>query len=153
MFGRRKKEESPVRTLDCKHMVGLPLPEGAHCTLVFSENGVEISSGNNIFRLSIEKTTDVTITTSTSIQKAYVSSAGGAAAGEALFGPLGAMVGGRVKEKTTKTIDEYFIITYMKDGSVDYLSFLVPDEEGLHVIKVIEYYRPLLSRKKTVTDL
>lgn len=154
MFGRKKaQKEQGKRTLTCDHVAGLPLAEGAHCTLIFSEEGIEINSGSNQFRLAIEKTTDITVTTSTAIQKSYVSSAGGAAAGAALFGPLGAMVGGRIKEKTTKTIDEYFIITYTKDCSLNYLSFLVPDEEGLSVIRAIEFFRPLLSEKKTTIDL
>lgn len=153
MFGRKKTEKEPVRTLKCKHVVGLPLAEGAHCALTFDKEGVEISSGGNNFRLAVEKITDVTITTSTAIQKSYVSSVGGAVAGAALFGPLGALVGGRVKEMADEVIDEYFIITYTKDGVINYLSFLVPDEEGLKVIKIIEYFRPLLSERKVTIDL
>lgn len=154
MFGRKKaQKEQGKRTLTCDHVAGLPLAEGAHCTIVFDDERIEISSGNSSFRLDMQKVTDVTITTSTEIQKSYVSSAGGAAAGAALFGPLGAMVGGRIKEKTTKTIDEYFIIAYHKNDTVDYLSFFVPESEYLTVIKILGYYDPLLSKRKTTIDL
>jgi len=63
------------------------------------------------------------IKTETEIQNAYVSSVGGAIGGLALFGPLGAMVGGRTKKKTDKIIHNYLIFAYDKDGQTDFISF------------------------------
>ena len=49
----------------------------------------------------------------------FVSSVGDAVAGAALFGTVGAAIGGRVKEKKIKA--NYIVITYKKDEEVSYI--------------------------------
>lgn len=44
------------------------------------------------------------IKTDKEIQQQYVSSVGGAVGGAVLFGPLGAITGGRAKKKTVKEV-------------------------------------------------
>ena len=106
-----------------KHIIGLPIPENIFCTLSYKNDGIEFKSGNTSFNLSNSKITDMRISTETEIQKQYVSSAGGAVGGALLFGPLGAIVGGRAKEKKSEQVKSYFIITYIDNEEVKYISF------------------------------
>ena len=60
----------------------------------------------------------------TEIQQQYVSSVGGAVGGAVLFGPLGAMIGGRAKKKTDTTTTYYMIITYKNaENNIAYIGF------------------------------
>ena len=97
-----------------RHMDGLPLAQGAECLAICKDQSLEISGGGTQFHLDLNKITDAIVKTDVEIQQAYVSSIGGAVAGAALFGTLGAMVGGRAKKKETKTLEHYLIITYFK---------------------------------------
>lgn len=106
-----------------KHIVGLPIPENVMCQVYYCEDKLSIVGGGSTFNLSLDKIRDMTTATDIEIQKAYVSSVGGAVAGGLLFGPLGAIVGGRAKKKETKQVTVYFVITYDKDGKPEYISF------------------------------
>ena len=106
-----------------KHITGLPIAEGVLCNVKYLADRIEIIQGGNTFNLNLSKITDITTTTDKEIQKQYVSSVGGAVGGAVLFGPLGAMIGGRVKEKNNTIITNYLIITYMDDDQVKYISF------------------------------
>lgn len=111
--------------ISAKHMDGLPVAEGADMYLYLCDDKMIFERNENIYNLEFSKLRDVTIKTDEEIQKAYVSSVGGAIAGQMLFGTLGAMVGGRAKEKTTKTITSYLIFTYDKDGKNEFISFVI----------------------------
>lgn len=105
------------------HMAGLPLPEGTLCNIYeYSDKYVMKANGSD-FSLAKEKIIDLSIKTDAEITSQYVSSVGGAVAGAVLFGPLGAIVGGRAKQKKDRTIYNYLIFTFKKDESVDYISF------------------------------
>ncbi len=103
----KKRIDHEKTIVYCKHQIGLPLAEGANCEVWHDEDEdkVVIASSGNAFNLAFSKVTDITIKTDEEIQKAYVSSIGGAVGGAVLFGTLGAMVGGRAKEKESKTRD------------------------------------------------
>lgn len=106
------------------HMAGLPIPESAVCKVHLKTNGVAFESDNNTtYDLSFYKITGVTIKTDKEIQNSYVSSVGGAIGGAVLFGPLGAMVGGRAKKKTDTTIRKYLIFSYQSEEKTDFVSF------------------------------
>lgn len=105
------------------HQTGLPLAQGAECEIGFEEDAFRFYGGGTDFYLAFEKITDICIKTETEIQKQYVSSIGGAVAGAVIFGQLGAIIGGRVKEKESTTISEYLIFTYIREGQIDYVSF------------------------------
>lgn len=124
---RQKSAELLKNTLFCSHMAGLPLAEGTACSLRKQGESLEIHGGGNTFRVGLDRITSAQVKTDVEIQGNYVSSAGGALGGALLFGTLGALVGGRVKKKTSRQYEYYIIITYSKDGSPNFLSFQVDD--------------------------
>ncbi|MBD5132877.1 MAG: hypothetical protein HDT38_00135 [Clostridiales bacterium] len=148
---KQKAKERNSRMLEVEHMAGLPLAQSAACTVSFEEGCITIYSSGNRFNLNYDKITAMDLKTSTEIQKTYVSSAGGAIVGGALFGPLGAMVGGRVKEKRSTTVENFIIFTYLKDGNIDYLSFKV--QAAYKAMKLIQQYKPRIAQQGIVTEL
>ena len=108
-----------------KHFTGLPLAEGTNCTIRHNQNGFVFTAGGNTFNLSNDKITDMCVKTDAEIQKQYVSSVGGAVGGAVLFGPIGAMIGGRAKQKTTMTSTQYLIFTYLKNNQITYIKFKI----------------------------
>lgn len=106
------------------HVNGLPISENLLCEVFSYPNRIEFKAGTTNITLSREKITDMCIKTDVEIQQQYVSSVGGAIGGAVLFGPLGAMIGGRAKKKTDKKRHTYLIITYTGDqGELKYVGF------------------------------
>lgn len=105
------------------HTAGLPIAENATCKVYSFPDRIEIKGGGTQFTLSRSKVTDISIITDKEIQKQVVSSVGGAVAGGVLFGPIGAMIGGRAKQRTSTTVRYYLIFSYEKDDSVSYIAF------------------------------
>ena len=105
------------------HLMGLPIPENSLVTIYSCKDSYEFISNGATFSLKKEKITDVSITTDTEIQKQCVSSAGGAIGGAMLFGPLGALIGGRTKTKEIKNTTTCLIFTYLKDEKIDFIAF------------------------------
>lgn len=115
--------------IKAKHMAGLPIAEGAEVFLYRCQDKVIFERNQETFELVASNMKDILIKTDTEIQKSHVSSVGGAVGGYVLFGPLGAMVGGRAKEKKSTIVEKYLIFDYKnKDGSQDYISFEVTNE-------------------------
>lgn len=132
------KAQGLTHQLTAKHTYGLPIAEGLYCTIQVYKDHIDFYSGNTHVKLDSEKITDMCITNDTEIQQQYVSSMGGAVGGAVLFGPIGAMIGGRTKKKTTKAITFYLIITYKSaDSSLAYLGFDVSgcDWEAKKIVK------------------
>lgn len=117
------KEHDAKESIEANHMAGLPIAEKALCSVYLCDDKVIVERNETKYTLSFDKVADVTIKTDSEIQKSYVSSVGGAVGGAVLFGPLGAMVGGRAKQKTSVNKEHYLIFTYNKEGAVDYISF------------------------------
>jgi len=105
------------------HTAGLPVAEHTLCQLYSYPDKIEINAKGTQFNLMKNKITDISMTSDMDIQKQYVSSAAGAVGGAMLFGAVGALIGGRVKEKKIKEVHHYLIFTYEKEGSVDYIAF------------------------------
>lgn len=103
-----------------QHIYGLPVPENTFVSIYSYPNNIIFTKDKTEITLEKNKLTDVCITTDVDIQKSYVSSIGGAVGGAVLFGPVGAMIGGRAKAKTSKTIYSYLIFTYKKDNENDF---------------------------------
>ena len=127
-----------------RHINGLPIAEGAACSVYSYPDRLDFVSGTMRFSLAKSKVTDVCARTEREIYQQYVSSAGGAVGGALLFGPLGAIIGGRVKKKADVKTRTYLIITYMTEGEVKYVGF---DTTGHHsapqkLIQEFYSYRP-----------
>ena len=122
------KAKGFTQRLITEHTYGLPVAEGVSCTIQAYRDHIEFYSGTTNITLSKDKVTDMCVKTETEIQQQYVSSVGGAVGGAVLLGPIGAMIGGRAKKKTSKTVTYYLIITYTKtDVSLAHLCFDVSD--------------------------
>lgn len=147
-------QELRNRTIQGKHVSGLKgLATGTECKLIFNEDHIFIEGGGGSFRLSFEKVIDVTITTDVEFQKSYVSSVGGAVGGAALFGTAGAMIGGRTKEKTSRVVEHYAIVSYVKDGAIDCLSFHLPPLSSINANNIIGRYQNKFQGKAETQEL
>lgn len=120
-----------------KHADGLPLPLDVNCEVLAYQNHIQFQANGLDFNLERQRITDISIKTDVEIQSQYVSSVGGAVGGAILFGGLGAIVGGRAKQKQTTTRTHYLIFTYTKDNEVKYISFETPAHDMVsHQFKV-----------------
>jgi hypothetical protein len=125
----KRMNEEKMNNLNAKergnfsHIAGLNLPENVLCEVYWGQDKLIIESSGVTYNLPFDRIKDICIKTDIDIQKAYVSSAGSAIAGAMVFGPLGAIVAGRAKEKVTKNISNYLIIIYKKEDTIDYISF------------------------------
>lgn len=125
---REEQKEFESSHITLKHMTGLPIAEGADCSCGLEKETFICSGEGTTFNLNYNKITSISIKTDVEIQQQYVSSIGGAVGGAVLFGPLGAMVGGRAKKKKNVEKTYFLILTYLKEGDVDYISFEIPNE-------------------------
>lgn len=159
-FNTRKDPKNPKNAMSpedygaygqFKHTIGLSMPENILCKLHLSSQGLEIEGNGVSFNLPRNRILDITIKSEEEIQKQFVSSAGGAVAGGILFGPLGAMIGGRTKEKKTSKIKTYLIFTYEKDNNPEYIAF---DTTGtMKDTKFITYFRKYMQKGNMKVDL
>ncbi|MGN4127620.1 hypothetical protein ACMGD3_21820 [Lysinibacillus sphaericus] len=137
--------------IKAKHMAGLPIAEGAEIFVYRCKDKVIFERNQDTVELEINKVRDILLKTDVEIQKSYVSSAGGAVGGYVLFGPLGAMIGGRTKEKKSTITEKYLIFGYEKNGELDYISMEVTDEPNA-VLFNTNYYN-LSANERRVTSL
>lgn len=118
------KAQGLLQEIVAKHTYGLPVAEGLFCTIQAYTDHFDFYFGNVHISLANEKIIDVCTKSETEIQQQYVSSVGGAVGGAVLFGPLGAMIGGRAKKKTDTTTTYYMIITYKNaENNIAYIGF------------------------------
>ncbi len=127
MFGKKKQTQNlegiTIYTA-FHHVNGLPIAENLLCEVFSYPDRLEFKAGTTNIKLSRDKITDMCIKTDTEIQNQAVSSIGGAVAGAAMFGALGAIIGGRAKTKKVKTVIQYLIITYTDNkGELAYIGF------------------------------
>lgn len=148
---RMAAERERISVSGLSHIDGLPLTQGTPCTALRKEEMLEIEGGGAVFRVELNRLTDISVKTDVEIQHAYTSSAGGAVAGAMLFGALGAMIGGRTKKKESRTFEYYLIITYLKDGEVSYISFRAPDYRRTE--RFVALFQGNQNKGETVVDL
>lgn len=128
-----------IMKISSKHMSGLTVAEGAHCIIYLCNDKMIFERNETTYNLLFDKIKDISIKTDVEIQKSHVSSIGGAVGGAVLFGPLGAMIGGRAKEKKSKVISSYLIFTYNKNDVIDYISFDITGVSNAY--KIVDFYR------------
>lgn len=107
MFGKKEKKKSldgiTIYTA-FHHVDGLPIPANVLCEVFSYPDRIDFKAGSTEITLSKNKITDISIKTDTEIQQQLVSSVGGAVAGAMFLGSLGAVIGGRVKQKKSKQL-------------------------------------------------
>lgn len=121
---RKKAEKRRIKQMKTEGMLsvatmplvyGLPMPENTKCEIRTYADRFEFHGGNMDINLGRSKIVNVAVLSDVEIQHQAVSSVGGAALGYAALGPLGAAIGGRVKNRTVRTATPYLVITY-RDG-------------------------------------
>ena len=133
----RIKEIDPRVFVSIPHVNGLPIAENTLCQIYYTDDNLFIDGSGQSFNLSNEKISAIEIKTDVEIQKQYVSSVAGGITGDIVFGPLGALIGGRVKEKKIKNTTRYLIITYTSDNEIKYLGFdITYTPKALEIIKL-----------------
>ncbi len=121
---KQRKANGMSNHITFYHVNGLPITENMPCEISSYPDRIEFESGTTKISLSRQKITDMCVKTDTEIQQQAVSSIGGAIAGGVMFGPLGAIIGGRAKNKKVKTVTKYLIITYINDNEeIKYIGF------------------------------
>ncbi len=158
IFGNKNKKQNQeynsILFIITQHISGLPLSEQSLCKVFLCEDKIIIKNIKNdsIYNLSMNKILDVNIKSEKEIQTNYTSSIGGAVGGAILFGPLGAMIGGRRKKKVDKICHSYLILTYKneKENKIDYISFDVTN--NFNAYKFVDYFSKN-CKKNIITEL
>ncbi|WP_321993876.1 hypothetical protein [Clostridium butyricum] len=133
----RIKEIDPRVFVSIPHVNGLPIAENTLCQIYYTDDNIFIDGSGQSFNLSNEKISAIEIKTDVEIHKQYVSSVAGGITGAILFGPLGALIGGRVKDKKIKNTTRYLIITYTSNNEIKYLGFdITYTPKALEIIKL-----------------
>lgn len=135
------------------HVNGLPLAENLLCEVFSYPDRIEFKAGTTNIKLAREKITDMCLKFDTEIQNQAVSSIGGAIAGGVMFGTLGAIIGGRAKNKKVKTTTQYLIITYTgKQGELKYIGFDIKNNPP-SAAKLVKEFRELNTNSGVQIEL
>lgn len=157
----RKKQppkEPPIRTdgvlheVSVYHISGLPMSQDSLCKIQHYPDCIRFIQEMIDVKLPLNKIKDLGMKSETEIQEQYIANPGGAIAGAMLFGPLGALIGGKEKKKTKRTSSTYFSIMYQKDQESEFahLVFRVGWSQNL-IAEMIEDIRSKLP--KTIVNL
>lgn len=128
------------------------LPQGTICKVVYNKDRIMFFASGQEFTLQAEKMLDVSVMTTTEIQKQYVSSIGGAVAGAVLLGPLGAIIGGSASKKTIRNKQKYLVIAYVSGADTKYIVFDVTTSPNIGS-RLQTMYRYLKKNEKVKIDL
>lgn len=150
-ISKLKKEKNSNLFIALLHFYGLPISKNVLTQIFSTPSEYEFIAGNNSFKLSKDKVTDVTITTDVEVQKNNVSSIGGAIGGAMLFGPIGAMIGGRSKEKTSNIVHSYLIFTFLDNNDLKYIAFDCTNSFNAH--KFVKEFKSIENKKTTTINL
>jgi hypothetical protein len=135
------------------HVNGLPLAENLLCEVFSYPDRIEFKAGTTNIKLAREKITDMCLKFDTEIQNQAVSSIGGAIAGGVMFGTLGAIIGGRAKNKKVKTTTQYLIITYTgEQGELKYIGFDIKNNPP-SAAKLVKEFRELNTNSGVQIEL
>lgn len=146
------KDAGHLETILLDHEAGLPIAEGILCTIHYYKDNIKIEGSGATFNLSTDKIIDMSVKTNTEIETFYNSSIGGAVGGAFVFGPLGAMIGGRKKKKEIKRTENFLIITYDKDEQINFLVFNT-ERAPFKVNKIIKLFKESGIKYEKTIDL
>ena len=149
MFGKKKQTSTGITVYTAFHHVnGLPLAENLLCEVFSYPDRIEFKAGTTNIKLAREKITDMCLKFDTEIQNQAVSSIGGA-----MFGTLGAIIGGRAKNKKVKTTTQYLIITYTgEQGELKYIGFDIKNNPP-SAAKLVKEFRELNTNSGVQIEL
>lgn len=121
MEQRGQKTGKPFR---CVHASGLPVAEGAACTIDMLPDRFVIESSGTRFELAKAKIASIERVTRKQLTQVSKGSAGWAAMGGLAFGAVGAVVGASIgKTKTLKRYERFAAFTYDAGGGLAVLLF------------------------------
>lgn len=150
-LSKLKDQKNASLFITLSHFYGLPIAENTLTQIFSCPNEYEFLANGNTFKLNKSKITDVTITNDVEIQKNNVSSIGGAIGGAILFGPIGAMIGGRSKEKTSKIVNSYLIFTFLDNNEIKYIAFNCTND--FKAQKIVKEFKQSNLRAETTINL
>lgn len=135
-------------------LAGLHLPETAKCNVYCLRNRIVIEALRQEYSLPVNRIVDVSTMSKTQIQKQYVSNAGGAVAGGMMFGPLGALLGGGVSQRTIRNTSKFLIFTY-KDTDGENMKYIIFDAtKGMSkALDFVNAFNGLKRRENIKIDL
>lgn len=108
------------------HVSGLPFASDTPCEVYWCRYKVMFKANHQSYNLDYDQLTDVSIQTVTDTETFYISDTGKAILGNALFGPIGGAIGGRVQEKTvTKIVGRYLVFVYKQKNSTEVRTILL----------------------------
>lgn len=137
-----------------RHLYGLPVAKGTLTqTMWCADNKIVFNADGNTFNLSLDKVTDISVISDVEVQKQAVSSVGGAVGGAILMGPIGAVIGGRVKERDVRTASHYLVFTYTKDEDIENIGFELNVAELKKANEFADKFKRLKPKTNQVIDL
>ena len=112
-------EVPAVQNTKTRHVVGLPVPEGAPCFVQVYTNRVAFLSASKRFEVPVNRITEATMYTDTEMRQHIQSSLFQTMLGGAAFGGAGAVVGAMPHSKYKREIAKYNLMVSFKakDGS------------------------------------
>lgn len=139
---KKIKKEQGTELHGVMHIEGLPIAEKTKCRLELLNDHLLISGGGTEFSIKLSQIGAAEVKTDVEIAHIVSSSAAKGVAGGLLFGPIGLVVGSRVKSKEKRTTTPYLIINYT--NSVNELSALM-FEAGLDPWSLTKFLKKLQS--------
>ena len=108
-----------VQDMKTRHVVGLPVPEGAPCFVQVYTNRVAFLSASKRFEVPVSRITEATMYTDTEMRQHIQSSLFQTMLGGAAFGEAGAIIGAMPHSKYKRVISKYNLMVNFKakDGS------------------------------------
>ena len=132
------------------HIQGLPLAEGSSCNVSYiKDKSIQFKKNKTTINLDLVKIIDSTIVTEDGL-KQYISSIGGGIAGAMIAGPLGAIIGGKIKNKNIQKTKYFLNIIYNTDN-LKYISLEIPKKELTEAKKLNKILIKHIAQKKLWT--
>lgn len=144
MFGKKKDEMTAMGTL----IEGLPIPQNSDLTVKLSTEGLSILGCNQEFEIDISKLTLMDMKSDVEMEKVIHQSLPGMVIGAATFGVVGAMVGGRVKEKNKRVVTHFLLICYESGESKTIV--IETTKDWYNAAKLVDLFRKLKPASKPI---
>ncbi|HMM05826.1 MAG TPA: hypothetical protein PKD52_04055 [Clostridiales bacterium] len=147
MFGVKKNDlglKDTTLRITGTHVCGLPFAENTLCNVSAYQDHISFKSDSVNIHLSVSKLIGASIKSEAEVKSQYVSSVGGAIAGGLLLGSLGAVVGGRAKEKKHTTLSQFLVFTYQNESGVQNIIINVTGSYS-KAGKIVDYYKSKIT--------